>query len=218
VTLFSYEREAHDAWVSLGFGMLGIDALCDLGPLPGAGADVEIERMGPDEIGLVELLELGLHRHLASSPSLIPLLIAGGRTAREEWLAQPDRALWIATQAREASAWLCVQPSKATVLPVESQTTAACTGAYTVPAARGSGMGSALLEHALAWAREQGYTHCAVEFETANLLATAFWLGRGFEPVCTSLERRIDPRLAWAGAERDEADVWRAWAGRSAIG
>lgn len=218
LTLFAHEREALDAWASVGFGMLTLDALRDMRPVEGAQAAVRIRRLGPEEIDVLTPLELALKRHLASSPMFIPLLIEDGRASRVEWLANPDHALWIASQDGEAVGWLCLQPSKAPVLPVADRGTVACTGAYTLPEARGTGVGSALLTHGLAWAREQGYTRCSVDFETANLPGMAFWLGRGFQPVCYSLARRVDERLAWAGADRDEADVLRAWAGSSSIG
>ena len=82
---------------------------------------------------------------------------------------------------------------------------------------RGTGIGTALLRHGFEWARSSGYTHCSVDFESANLPGSRFWL-RHFEPVCHSLMRRVDPRLAWANARRDEVDVMRAYEGRTWAG
>jgi GNAT superfamily N-acetyltransferase len=217
-TLFAHEREAQDAWVSVEFGMQTIDALRDVSPVEGARPDVEILRLAPEDIDVLTPLELALKRHLAAPPTFIPLLVEDGRASREEWLADPNHALWIASRDGKAVGWLCLQPSKALVLPIADRGTVACTGAYTLPEARGRGIGSALLDHGLAWAREQGYARCSVDFETANLPGMAFWLGRGFQPVCYSFQRRVDPRVAWAGADRDEADVLRAWAGSNSIG
>jgi hypothetical protein len=56
-----------------------------------------------------------------------------------------------------------------------------------------------------------------VDFESANLPGSAFWL-RHFEPVAHSLMRRVDSRLAWAHAERDEADLQRSFEGHTWIG
>ncbi|MGC9520832.1 MAG: GNAT family N-acetyltransferase [Anaerolineae bacterium] len=53
---------------------------------------------------------------------------------------------------------------------------------------------TALLSHALAWAREAGYRRCAVDFETTNPLARRFWL-RHFTPVTYSLGRHVDRRV-----------------------
>jgi GNAT superfamily N-acetyltransferase len=88
----------------------------------------------------------------------------------------------------------------------------AITGAYTREGVRGTGIGTALLWHGFEWARSSGYRHCSVDFESANLSGSRFWL-RHFEPVCHSLMRRVDGRLAWAHARRDEVDVVRAYEG-----
>ena len=70
--------------------------------------------------------------------------------------------------------------------------------ATTLPAVRGQGIGRALTAHGLHWARGAGYTVCLSDWRATNLLASRFWPRRGFEPVYYRLERRIDPRVAWA--------------------
>jgi hypothetical protein len=52
-------------------------------------------------------------------------------------------------------------------------------------------MGSALLNHLLAWAGSAGYERCAVDFETQNVAGARFWL-KYFRPVCYSLVRSIE--------------------------
>jgi ribosomal protein S18 acetylase RimI-like enzyme len=63
--------------------------------------------------------------------------------------------------------------------------------AGTVPGARGRGVGVALTEAAHAWAREAGYTTMVIDFRVANLLASRFWLRRGFRPTFFRLSRSI---------------------------
>jgi len=63
--------------------------------------------------------------------------------------------------------------------------------ACTAPDFRGKGVGTALLNHCLAWARERGYTNCAVDFEPMNAEGSRFWL-RHFRPVCYSVMRAVD--------------------------
>jgi GNAT superfamily N-acetyltransferase len=67
--------------------------------------------------------------------------------------------------------------------------------AFTKASARSKGVATALLNRSLEWARSQGYERCAVDFETMNFLASRFWL-KWFEPVCYSLVRCVDERLA----------------------
>jgi hypothetical protein len=54
----------------------------------------------------------------------------------------------------------------------------------------GSGVATALLNRALEWARAEGYTRCAVDFEAANVPARRFWL-RYFQPAALSFYRHI---------------------------
>jgi GNAT superfamily N-acetyltransferase len=141
----------------------------------------------------------------------------GRRTTLEEWLAEEKHVLWMASRNGEAVAYLRFEPSEGLVLPTSAQTTVSITGAYTREDLRGTGIGTALLRIGLQWAASEGYTHCSVDFESANLPGSGFWL-RHFSPVTHSLVRRVDPRLAWANAGRDEQDLRRAFEGHSWIG
>jgi GNAT superfamily N-acetyltransferase len=79
--------------------------------------------------------------------------------------------------------------------------------AFTRPTARGHGVGAALLERGLAAARAAGYVRCAVDFESANIEGARFWM-RYFQPICYSVVRVIDPRMGWAGADREAQNFW----------
>jgi GNAT superfamily N-acetyltransferase len=63
--------------------------------------------------------------------------------------------------------------------------------AYARPSARGRGIGAALLDACIAWARERGFERLMVEHETANLLGSAFW-GRHFHPYLTFSMRYVE--------------------------
>ena len=80
-------------------------------------------------------------------------------------------------------------------------TTIDVTGAYLKPEARGRGTADALLGKLLDWARERGYARCAVDFESANPTASRYW-PRHFTPVCHSLIRRLDERIAPGGSDQ----------------
>ena len=217
ITLYPHEREALDAWVSVGYGLAVIDALQVLDALPSPAATVPIRQAQVGDLDRIVPLELALERHLSAAPAYLPLLVEGGRRNLEEWLAGESHAMWLATQDGEAVAYLRFEPSEGLVLPTASETTVAITGAYTREEVRGTGIGTALLRQGFAWARAAGYRQCSVDFESANLSGSRFWL-RHFEPVCHSLMRRVSPHLAWANARRDEGDVMRAYEGRAWAG
>jgi GNAT superfamily N-acetyltransferase len=65
-------------------------------------------------------------------------------------------------------------------------------GLATVPGARGRGVGRALVDAALTWASDHGYSWISVDFETANPLSRPFWLNAGFRPAGYGVLRLID--------------------------
>ena len=66
--------------------------------------------------------------------------------------------------------------------------TIAITGAYTRKPHRGLGLAPAMISAAMADYHAQGYARCAVDFESCNPEAAAFW-PKYFTPVCFSLMR-----------------------------
>ena len=66
--------------------------------------------------------------------------------------------------------------------------------AMTFPEARGLGVGVALTDHALWWAREQGHERIKADWRIANLLASRFWPRRGFEPTAYRMVRYVHPQ------------------------
>jgi GNAT superfamily N-acetyltransferase len=166
---------------------------------------------------LVASLEQELCRHLSASPVFLPLILDERRDALGDWLRNPAHALWLALQDGKAAAFLRLEPSERLVLPTSEATTVSITGACTRHGLRGTGIGTSLLQVGMQWAGSAGYTLCSVDFESANLPGSAFWL-KHFEPVTQSLTRRIDPRLAWANARRDAADLQRSFDGHTWIG
>lgn len=193
VGMMAHERQLLEAWNWLGFGMLAADGIRDLSPLPRTEVAVEVRRAGPQDAAVCEMLEAALRRHLSSSPTYLPTEEDGASCTT--WLADPDHALWLAYQGSKAVAYLRIeQANEDACTLIQDPGTASITGAYTVPRARGLGVGAALLDRALLWAREQGYARCAVDFEPMNVLARRFWL-QHFQPVCYTLLRQIDDRV-----------------------
>lgn len=87
------------------------------------------------------------------------------------------------------------------------ETTVTIIGAFTKEDIRQRGIGTVLLNHSLEWARSAGYERCTVEFESANIVGSSFFHGKGFKPVCYSLARHIDERITWAQEKRDHTDI-----------
>lgn len=190
----AHDSELLEMWHWLGFGMLAADAARDLAPPAGATAEAEIRRAGPRDAEVCASLSGALQRHLASSPTYL-VTEGADSSSCARWLADPAHALWLAYQDGEAVAYLRIETANEDACAlIQDPGTASVTGAYTMPGVRGAGVGSALLDRALAWARAEGYVRCAVDFEPMNVLAARFWL-RHFQPVCYALSRQIDARI-----------------------
>jgi len=204
---YPHEKEAREAMFSSGFGMVVIDALRDLTPVQASAPQtIEIRQASLEMIETIRPLESALNRHLSSAPIWLPLLECTGRNW-ESWFTDAQHALWLAYHNGEAVGYLCIESSSHNGLPVADDVTASITGAYTVPTMRGRGIGVVLLNRALEWAQANGYQKCAVDFESANLPGSKFWLSH-FQPVCYSVARRVDDRLAWANETREAPNVW----------
>jgi GNAT superfamily N-acetyltransferase len=60
-----------------------------------------------------------------------------------------------------------------------------------LPEDRGTGVGTALTEHALAWAHEQGHPAVVADWRVTNLLSSRFFPRRGFRTAFERLYRSI---------------------------
>jgi GNAT superfamily N-acetyltransferase len=223
ITLLAHDREAIDAWYWLGFGLTTVDAIRDLTPVQGSTADVVIRRAGLEDIAQAMALSQALEQHLVAAPIFVieehvpplspPTLrpcsgqALGGMKGGEQWLANSANALWLAYRDGEVVACMGLEPSNPTACYIiRDEKTTSITSAFTRESERNKGIATALLNHSLGWARAAGYERCAVDFESQNIPAVRFWL-RHFQPVCYSLIRHVDERVAWAHGRREDKDL-----------
>jgi len=219
ISLPAGDAQAADAWHSLGFGLNVVDAVRDTSPVVGTSEDVDVRRAGPADLDTVMELVIGLRRHLASAPAFLPLVVEADPTKpHQARLADPTNALWLAYLDGEAVGLMSCSPPGDRPFPAALREDAstcnlggAFGGAFIRSDVRGSGIGKALLNHVMSWARDGGYARCVLDYESANIEAERFWSGQGFEPIVNSLMRTIDSRIAWAHRDRADADLWRRW-------
>jgi GNAT superfamily N-acetyltransferase len=134
----------------------------------------------------------------AQSPMFRPYM--GAQTAaavREQLaaeLASDAYAFVIARRDRRDVGVLSIGPGLGSPLYVPDGA-AYIAATAVVPEARRTGVGAALVDAALRWARSRAHRAVCLHFATANIASSAFWTGIGFVPVMAHLRRRLDDRI-----------------------
>ena len=195
-----------EAWLSLGFGRTQTCATRDV-TIPVAGASpngrIQIHEAGPEDLDVVMDLDWQLYEHHSRSPIFWPLLkeprpAARAHTAR--MLEDSANAHFIAYEDGQPIAMQTFERPGFIPDALEHDGNIYLHDGIVSPAARGGGVGTALLEHAMAWATKQGLRWCTLHFASGNPSGAPFWLGHGFVPVEYAMSRHLDERVAFANA------------------
>lgn len=190
-SLFANDAAGREALHWLGFGLGGGDAIRDLAPIDAGPTGLTIARAGLADLPRLAPLDDGLHLHLMAPPVSLRLDPPGDHSELAEHLEDPAFAFWCAWDGERPVAFIKFGPATHTACTIiVDPGTTSITGAFTEPAYRGRGLGAALLERGLAWARAEGYERCSVDFETMNTPAARFWLS-SFNLICLANLRVI---------------------------
>ena len=198
VSIQVHDRVAVEAWFSLGFGLTWVDTLRGLEPATGASNEVEIRTASEDDRAVLLPLQIEMERHLVSPPTSLVYPEDPETHARQSWAKEPVETTWLALRGTDAIGFLAGEPPGGgnPVMARAGERTAGIGGAFVREDARNRGVATALLNRALEWARSEDYEPFAVDFESANVAANRFWLGKGFRPVVHTVLRRIEKPLA----------------------
>jgi GNAT superfamily N-acetyltransferase len=208
ISALAHDEEIKGELFWLGFGMVAVDAMRDLGDVEGPFADVEIRRAGIRDLEVAESLSHEQERYMAASPTLMALVEKSRGEFHKETLSNPAQATWLASYKGEVVSRMRIGPcTQDAAYIITDERTASITAAFTKEDFRAKGISAALLRQALDWARSEGYERCAVDFEPENVLARSFWL-RHFQPVSFALVRQVDRRIAWAHDGRKDEHFW----------
>jgi len=169
----------------LGFGAFLAEELRDLSPVAAPRA---VTARREDDVSAVVDLDVE-HRAYYRSPPIF-LVKDTGKDAAERDLAaaRKDGAVVFVHDDDDGriDAYFIVGPCAGVGEGrlLRGTNSAQVLSAYARPGARGRGIGAALLDACVTWARERGFDRLMVEHETANLAGSAFW-GRHFRPYLT---------------------------------
>jgi len=195
---------------NLGFGRNGAYGVQSAAPRPRSPA-VTVRVAGPEDLGTVARLAFVELQHRSAPPMFGPPqgrplaeLAAEHRALRDNGAVHLLAALGGAEAAALGGAdHAALGGDDVGLLTIEltSPVPRLCPDGQpyigptaTVPAARGRGVGHALVDAALTWAHDHGYQWVSVDFETANPLSRPFWLNAGFRPTGYGLLCVIEPR------------------------
>lgn len=203
VNLPARDAAVRDAFVSVGFGMGSAAAVRDVAPVERAGANgLSLQMAAAEDKDVIFKLSDELMLHHARSPIFNPLpreSDAAGHEMQMGLLADPEaHAHWVAYDGDTPVGMNTFMPPHfLSPMTVPDKTIYLFQGIVTQDA-RFGGVGSAILQRGVSWAREKGYDYIALHFATANLQGAKFWQSSGFAPVDYGMRRRVDERIAWA--------------------
>ena len=148
-----------------------------------------IRQGGPDDLDAAARLAPIITELQIEAPVWSGLERPSDERFRDNWreaLADPEATWFVAERGGEPLGGLLLWADPGEPISIDV--------AATLPEARGLGVGKALTEHALEWAREQGHERAKADWRVANLLASRFWPNRGFRPTAYRMVRYLHPQ------------------------
>jgi ribosomal protein S18 acetylase RimI-like enzyme len=180
-------------WFALGFGQQQTHAIRASGGTEPSGADdLMVRRGGPEDLDRMEPLAMLIWEHQARSPVFAGVAPPPPETVRADWeeaLTDPDVAYFLAERDGRAVGHLLSYPGRPGLGTPPGSLDVAVVA--TLPDERRTGVGAALVDHALEWARAEDLDTVVLDWRTTNLLSSRFFPRRGFRPTFLRLYRSI---------------------------
>ncbi|MCB8983324.1 MAG: GNAT family N-acetyltransferase [Ardenticatenaceae bacterium] len=191
LTMLPHDEEAKNIWFWQGFGLTVVDAVRPVYPLapPPLQGKLHVRQATVEDVPALTAVDAEHWQHYSRPPILMPPHTGLDEAGNVAFLSRPRNSVWLAYDGRQLAGFLrCDGCDFDGVEIVQSDQTVAITGAYVRPGYRGQGAAAGLLDAALRHYQALGFARCALNFESFNPEAAAFWL-RYFAPVCYSLLR-----------------------------
>lgn len=187
VTVLATDRAATDAWFRMGFGMLLTDAVVTDRP---NGAAPARTATSADAAALAALDREHVHHYALPPTSMVP----PEPMDEPAWRVFLDAGRGVASIVDHdggAAGFMRFSDEHGGAALSAADGGAFVDGAYVRHDQRGRGLAGALLAAGLDELDRRGVTHVAVDYETTNPQAAAFW-PRWTTPVCRSLQRILE--------------------------
>jgi ribosomal protein S18 acetylase RimI-like enzyme len=190
ITVLAHDQAAQQVWFWNGFGLLVVDAVRPMQVLDApVHTDLAVRAATMDDVADLAALDAEHCQHYERSPIFMAPRTGDSAGQFASFLARPKNSVWLALDREEPVGFLRFEGYDFDCAAiVKSDQTIRISGAFVRPAYRGRRAAAALLDAALRHYAGRGFTCCAVDFESFNPEAAAFW-PKYFEPVAYSLAR-----------------------------
>jgi GNAT superfamily N-acetyltransferase len=179
-------------WFALGFGQQQAHGIRPSGASRPAAAGVTIRRGGVELLDAMTPLAGLIWAHQSLSPVFAGMPLPTAADLRRDWeeaLRSADVVYFLAERDGRPVGHAFAYPGhpglgtppRALELSVMA----------TLPEERRTGVGVALVEHVLGWARAEGFETVVADWRVTNLLSSRFFPRRGFRPTFLRLYRSI---------------------------
>jgi hypothetical protein len=189
ISILAHDRATVEQWFWQGFGLTVVDAVRPVQPLAAPPVSLTIRKATPADAPLLAALDAEHCRHYTASPIFMAPPHQSTEAEFASFLARPHNAAWLALDGATPAGFLRFDGYDVDGVGIlEAEQTVFISGAWLRPVYRGRRLTPAMLAAALRDYAGQGFTCCAVNFESFNPEAALFW-PRYFDPVCFSLTR-----------------------------
>ena len=186
--------ELVEPWLRLGFGHMQAHGIRESGgEVASPAAGVAIRRGTLDDLAEARPLMPIIWEHQRGSAAFTGMEIPSEEEYVADWketIADPTYTYFVAELDGRIAGHLLMYPEEPDFARPPGSVYLAV--AATLPEARGRGLGVALTEHALAWAREAGYATVHTDWRVPNLQSSRFWPRRGFRETFYRLARQVE--------------------------
>lgn len=184
------ESQLPHLFFALGFGQEQVHASAPARvEEPTTTAEATIRRAGLEDVELLLDVVGAIGEHQVGPPVWSGLPAPKREELRDDWvdfLADETAVILVAERDGASLGYVAFYPG-------EPPGVAHLSVAGTRPDVRGTGLGVALVEHALHEARLAGFDTVLLDWRSTNLLASRFWSRRGFRPTHLRLRRDVQP-------------------------
>ncbi len=195
IGFLAHDQELRDILFDLGFGGILAERIRDLSEIPRPSRGLAVEGL-EDRDSLHPLHEEHMAFY-AQSPLFVRKATDPASVKRDvdEYYDGGDRIFAVREQG-QVRAYLAVGESarNSECFLLQQTNTAQIKSLYVTPELRNRGIGAALLNRGIQWAREEGFDALVVEHETANIPGAQFW-SRFFDPYVYFSMRYVDNTL-----------------------